>query len=143
MRLRISGSAGTTGFLSLSSDGTLLTIDGPNSSSTSGNANSLSPRGVGTLNSAGTFNLATTYTGVSGQQERSSTTFNNTNFFIADQQGLYTNGATTTSVALNLRSISSFGGTVYVCSAATSGISSAVSSVPSLTATAAGRPFRA
>jgi len=136
---RISGSAGTSCYISLSADQTLLTIPGANSTNTSSNENTLNPRVVATLNSATTVNLTGTYTGVSGNQERSATTLDNSNYYISDQGGLYTNGSTSASDTLNALSIRSFGGSVYLCSAKTSGLSPAESPVvlvPSPTATA-------
>lgn len=112
--LRSSGSATSTGYLSRSNDRTLLTFAAHNSATTAGNANTLNPRGVGILNNAKTFTLATTYTATSGNQARSATTIDNTNFFIADQGGIYTNSATAASPTANVRNIRSFGGTVYV-----------------------------
>lgn len=134
---RISASAATSGFLSLSSDQTLLTMTGANSATTSGNENTLAPRAVGILTSGTAFSIATTYSGSSSQQERAATTIDNANYYIADQGGLYTNGGSGNvgTQPSNLRSIRSFGGTVYVCSAATSVVPSVVSVVPSLTAT--------
>jgi autotransporter-associated beta strand protein len=112
--LRMSGSATSTGYLSRTDDRSLLTFNAANSTDTTSNVNTLNPRAVGSLNQAGTFTIQTTYTGSSGQQTRSSTSLNNTNWFIADQAGLYTNGATAASPTANLRGIKSFGGTVYV-----------------------------
>jgi hypothetical protein len=133
--LHISASAGTSCYISLSADQTLVTLPGANSSNTTSNENGLSPRAIGTLNSATTFNIATTYTGTSGMQERSATTMDDSNFYISDQGGLYTNGSGATgSNSTNLLSIRSFGGYVYVCSANFSG--SPVEVVPSPTATA-------
>ncbi|HEX3228386.1 MAG TPA: hypothetical protein VHQ95_05435, partial [Pyrinomonadaceae bacterium] len=119
--LRASGSATSTGYLATTNDGTLLSFDAHNSSTTSPtNANTLNPRGVGTFNSAGTFALQTTYTGTSGNQARSATSLNNTNWFIGDQGGFYSNGAVSASPTGNPRSVKSFGGTVYAFTASTS-----------------------
>jgi len=112
--MRFSGSATSTGYLSNSNDRSLLLFTGHNNTNTGSNANTLNPRAVGTLNVSQTFNLATTYTGTSGNQTRSATTLNNTNFFIADQGGIYTNSSTSASPSGNLRGIKAFGGTVYV-----------------------------
>jgi hypothetical protein len=71
--LRFSGSATSTGYLANSNDGTLICFNGGATSSTSGNINTIIPRGIGTFNNAGTFNIAATYTGTSGNQTRSST----------------------------------------------------------------------
>lgn len=111
--LRFSGSASSTGYLANSDDGSLLAFMGVNNTNTSANANTLNPRGVGTLNSAYTFNLPTTYTGTSGNQTRCATTINNTNWYLGDQGGLYTNGTSTASPSANLRGVKSFGGIVY------------------------------
>ena len=112
--LRFSGSASSTGYLANSNDGSLLLFNGANSENTSSNVNTLNPRGVGTFNTPGTYNLATTYTGASGNQTRSATTLNDTSLFIADQGGLYTNNTTSANPAGNFRGIKSFGGIVYV-----------------------------
>ena len=131
--IRISASAGTSEYLGLSADDTLLTMSAPNTSSTSGNVNAITSRIVLTLNSATSLNYPTSYTGVNGQQERCVTTMDNANYYIADQQGLYTNGSTNASYASNLDSIRSFGGNVYVSSK--SSPNNIVSLVPGLTAT--------
>ena len=116
--LRFSGSATSTLYLSRSADGTLLTFNGVNSTNTASNVNSLNPRGVGTINAAGTFALATSYTGNlvspgANPQTRSATSLDNVNWFIADQNGLYTNNGSTQLATNNLRSIRAFGGVVY------------------------------
>ena len=77
--MRFSGSATSSGYLANSNDGTLLTVTGHNSNNTGSNANTLLTRGVVTYSGTGTFNLATTYTGASGNQARGATTINNTN----------------------------------------------------------------
>ena len=68
--LRFSGSATSTCYLANSNDGSLLSFIGANSTDASSNVNTLNPRGVGTLNSGGTYSVATTYTGSSGNQTR-------------------------------------------------------------------------
>jgi len=118
--LRFSGSATSTGYLSTSADGSLLTFNGHKDTATGVNANTLTSRAVGTLNVSGSFNLAATYTGVSGQQTRSSTSLDNSTWYIGDQSGLFTNGATTPSPTANIRSIRSFGGVVYAFQASAS-----------------------
>ena len=117
--LRFSASASSTGYLSTTSDGSLLVFTGANTNTTAANTNTILPRGVGTLSVAGTFNLATTYTGASGSQPRSATSLNNNTWFIGDQGGFYTNSATTASPAGNIRSVKPFGGTVYAFTAST------------------------
>ena len=111
--LRFSGSATSTGYLTTTQSGSLLSFTGVNNTNTSANTNTLNPRGVGTFNPAGNFSLATTYTGTSGNQARSATSLNDINWFIGDQGGIYTNGTTAASPAANIRSVKSFGGTVY------------------------------
>jgi hypothetical protein len=117
--LRFSGSASSTGYLSLSDDRSLLTFTGGNTINTVPNINTITTRAVGTFNSAGVFNLATTYTGSSGQQTRSASSLFNTNWYIGDQNGLYSNGTNSASPSGNIRSVKSFGGTVYVFSSST------------------------
>ena len=115
--LRFSGSATSTGYLATSQDGSLLTFVGHNSTATTVDANTLTARGVGVLDSTGTFSLATTYTGTSGNQVRGATTLNNSTWFIAEQGGLYSNSTTSASPAGNLRAVKSFGGSVYAVQA--------------------------
>jgi hypothetical protein len=112
--LRISGSAGTTGYLANSNDGTLLCFTGHTTTTTAGNINGIVPRGVGTLNAAGVFRLATTYSGNGGQQTRCATTLDNYNWFIAEQVGVYTNDAVAPNPGGNFKSVKAFGGTVYI-----------------------------
>jgi hypothetical protein len=127
--IRFSGSATSTGYLSNSSDGSLLTFTGANSTNTSSNVNTLNPRAVGTLNSSYAFSLAAIYTGTSGNQARSATALNSSNWFIADQGGLYTNNASTASPVANLRSIKPFGGIVYTMQASSSAANISVNTI--------------
>jgi len=117
---RMSGSATSTGYVSRSNDGSLLSFTGHNSTTTVSNANTLTTRGVYTLNNAGTVVKQTTYTGTSGQQTRGATSIDNQNWFIGDQGGFYTNAATTASPVGNVRSVRAFGGTVYAFTASAS-----------------------
>jgi hypothetical protein len=127
--MRSSGSASSTGYLATTNDGTLLTFAAHNSTTTSGNANTITARGVGSLNNAGTFALQTTYTGSSGDQARGATSLNNTTWYIADQGGLHTNGSASPSPNNNLRSIKSFGGSVYTLQQSSTGTIFVVSTV--------------
>ena len=111
---RTSGSASSTGYLATTNDGALLSFTAHNSDITSGNANTILLRGVGTLDASGSFLLQTTYTGISGNQTRGTTSLNNIDWFIGDQGGVYTNGATAPSPSGNFRCIKSFGGTAYI-----------------------------
>lgn len=117
--LRFSGSATSTGYLANSDDRSLLFFTGANTISSSGNINTFTGRGVGSLGISYNYNLETTYTGISGNQTRCATTVNNTNFYIGDQGGLYTNGSSTPSPSANIRGVKSFGGIVYAQSTAT------------------------
>jgi hypothetical protein len=115
--LRTSGSATSPGYLADSNDGRLLAFTAHNGTSTSANANTIIARGVGTLDASGTFSLATTYTGISGNQTRGATIVDNSTWFIGDQGGIYSNGSAIPSPAGNFRGVKSFGGTVYVLTA--------------------------
>jgi hypothetical protein len=112
--IRISGSATSTGYLSTTKDGSLLTFTGHNSTDTTVNANTLNPRAVVTLNASGSSALATTYTGTSGNQTRSATSLDNSTWIIADQGGVYTNNSTAASPTGNFRAARTFGDTVYL-----------------------------
>lgn len=118
--LRTSGSASTTGYLADSDDGKLLVFTAHNTTSSSGNANAVLPRGVGTLDHNGAFTLQTTYTGVSGQQTRGACSVDNSLWWVGDQQGIYTNGTTSTIRSGNFRSVRSFGGNLYIFTASAS-----------------------
>jgi hypothetical protein len=130
--IRISGSATSTGYASHSNDRSLFTFTGVNlDGNTTTNVNALNPRAVVTLNAAGTVSIATTYTGnTSGNQTRSATTLDNSTWFIGDQAGFYTNGASTPSPTGNFRSVKSFGGSVYVFTASASAASVSTINLP-------------
>ncbi|MBL8069398.1 MAG: PEP-CTERM sorting domain-containing protein [Armatimonadetes bacterium] len=118
--MRLSGSATSTGYLSLTNDGSLLTFNAVNlDGNTTSNVNTLNPRAVGSLDFGGNFAIQTTYTGTSGNQTRSSTSLDNSTWFIADQGGLYTNGTSAASPTGNFRKVHAFGGTVYGMTAST------------------------
>ncbi len=140
--IRISGSASSTGYLSRSQDGTLLSFVGHNGTTTTPtNANTITARAVGTFNANGVFALGTTYTGASGSQVRGATSLNNTTWFVAEQGGIYTNGATAASPSGNLRNAKAFGGSVYVGQASATVTNIQVSTVSAATGgTIAGLP---
>ena len=112
--LRTSGSASSTGYLAESGDGTLLAFTGYNTTNSSGNANTVLARAVGTLDAAGGFTLQTVYTGLNGQQTRCASTLDGASWYIGDQNGFYSNGSSTPSPAGNYRSVKAFDGQVYV-----------------------------
>lgn len=124
---RMSGSAGTTGYLANTDDGTLLCFVGANSETTTGNSNLLTARGVGVLDGSQNFSIATKYTSASGNQSRGVTSIDNLSWFIADQGGIYTNNSVLASPSGNVLSTKSFGGTVYVGSAKLAAVVSTVS----------------
>lgn len=129
--IRVSSSATSTLYAANTNDGSLFCFTGANSTNTSSNVNTLNPRAVVTLNNAGTIVLQTTYTGISGNQTRGATSINNSNWFIGDQGGFYTNGASTASPTGNIRSVKSFGGTVYAFTASSSAPPVGILSAPS------------
>lgn len=112
--IRVSGSAGTTLYAANSADGTLFCFTGHKTEDASKNANRTLERAVIALGYDGTYAIKAEYTGVSRQQTRCATTFDNINFYIADQEGQYTNDAVEPSPAVNIRGIKIFGETVYV-----------------------------
>ncbi len=123
--------SGTSGFLSDTNDGSELSFAAYNTSDTTDSnlatvtANDpAGDRAVATLDAGGNFVLQTHYTGTSGNQARSATSLDNSNWFISDKGGLYTNGATSASLTTNILDTRSFGGTVYVSStSAAAGVS--------------------
>lgn len=128
--LRINGSGGTTGYAANSNDGTLFAVADANAGSSSdlpptntGSAATILPRAVVTFNQAGTLALPTTYTGASGNQCRGATTLDNSTWYIADKGGIYTNGGTSPHDTANILGVKSYGGTVYVITAAAPGVS--------------------
>ncbi len=129
--IRVSGSATSTLYAANTNDGSLFSFTGANSTNTTSNANTLNPRAVVTLDNSGNIVLQTTYTGSSGNQTRSATSINNTNWFIGDQGGFYTNGATSASPSGNVRSVKVFGGTVYGFTSTTSAPPVGIISAPS------------
>jgi len=129
--LRFSGSATSTGYLANSNDGTLVFVTGGyNSNDDAVNVNTITSRGVGSLDNAFNFNIATSYTGTSGQQTRCATSLDNSTFFIGDQSGLFTNTTTSASPSGNIRSVKAFGGVVYAFASSTSSVPVSVVSAP-------------
>jgi len=131
--------SGTSSFLSDSNDGSLLAFAAYNITSFGGadlgTDTAVGSRAVGTLNSSGIFNLATTYTdtvatSTTTEQTRSATTIDNSTWYITDKDGLYTNnennlsGPAGPSLTTNILVTRAFGGTAYVASTkATAGVS--------------------
>jgi len=117
--LHMSGSAGTSGDLADSGDGTLLAFTGANTASFSPAVNAIAARGVGTLDPAGNYVLQTTYTAVVSPtvQPRGASTIDNAHWAISDQGGMYTNGAVAPLPPGNFKAVKSFGGVNYVLTA--------------------------
>jgi hypothetical protein len=121
-------SAATTGRLADSNDGTLVCFTGfEDGSAATADETTIDPRGVGTLNATGGFLLQTSYLGIdgSGNQTRSATTVDDTNFFIGDKGGVYINNGTSPLIAgagNNVRSLKAFGGTVYALQQSSSSV---------------------
>ncbi len=118
-------SSGSAGRLADSDDGTLVCFSAAVcSDSTVSDITTLNERGAGTFNAQGNYVLQTTYLG-DGQdtdQARSAITLDDTNFFMGDKGGVFLNGQDTnsgyivytTGNSANVRSLKSFGGTIYV-----------------------------
>ena len=131
--IRVSGSATSTLYATNSNDGSLLLFTGHYSETTGVNANTLLTRAVIGINAAGVPSIKTTYTGTSGNQTRSATTIDNTNFYIADQGGQFTNSATSASPTGNFRAAKSFGGVVYLAQASTTAANTQVVTTSAIT----------
>ncbi len=111
--MRFAGSSTSSCYLSRSTDGSILSFTGAVTSDTATAVTSLTGRGVGGFTNDGTFAVQTTYTGTSGQQTRGATSLNNTNWYVTEGSGLFTNGSTTPSPSGNFRNTRAFGTTVY------------------------------
>ncbi len=118
--IRVSGSATSTLYVSDSNDDSLLCFTGVNLDQGAGNVNTLNPRAVVTLDASGTVSIPTTYSGGSGNQTRCATTIDKSLWYIGDQGGFYTNGASAAVTSGNLRSVKAFGGAVYSFTASAS-----------------------
>lgn len=118
-------SSGSTGDLADSDDGTLLCFSAALcGDSTVPDVTTVDPRGAGTFNSEGDYNLAATYIGLgdtTANQARSAVTVDDVTYFMGDKGGVYTNGNTPEDAYIpysinnpaNVRSLKSFGGVVY------------------------------
>ena len=127
-----SSSATSTGYLSLSQDRTSVQWDAHTVRAATGtNENTVTARGVGSINAAGSYSVLASYTGSSGNQCRSAGLMNGGTLYIGDQGGIYASGASSPSVTSNVRNIRSFGGTAYAfqASATAAGVS-AISGTP-------------
>jgi hypothetical protein len=100
-------------YVANSADGALTTLTVGKGTNTTANVNTFTDRGVITINNAGTVANPASYTGTSGSQTRCATSLSN-NWYIGDQNGLYTDGSTNSSPTNNLRGVKAFGAAVYV-----------------------------
>jgi uncharacterized repeat protein (TIGR01451 family) len=122
-------SAGSTGRLATSSDGTLLAFTGFEDATGVADETSITQRGVGTLTASDVYSLPASYTSVTGtgDQTRGATSLNNSVWYMADKSGIYLNGAIAPANPTNIRPLKSFGGQVYALSANASVLLSTVS----------------
>jgi hypothetical protein len=113
-------SAGSSGRLALSDDGTLLCFAAfADGSSTTPDETLVLPRGVGAMNYSNVFTEPATYTSLSlgGSQARAACTVDDLSWLIDDKGGLYFGQGFVTVPninALNNVVVRSFGGTLYV-----------------------------
>jgi len=141
---RVSGSGSSTMYMANSADGSLATLTVVKTTDTTSNVNSIGTRGVITINNAATVANPASYTaGTSGgTQTRCASSLDNSTWFIGDQNGFYTGGATAASTSGNFRGVKAFGSTVYamtstasapfvgIISAATGGTYTALAGLP-------------
>ncbi len=126
-----SATATSTGYLNLSEDrsGVLFDAHMGRGSSPFPNANTILPRGVGSISNAGSYSLLGTYTGASGSQARTAAYTNSGNLFIGDQGGMYASGGTAPALNVNSRNMHTFGGTSFVLQQSTVATTIVVSSI--------------
>ncbi len=122
--LRQSNSS-STGRVALSQDGTLLCFTAAScGDSTVSDVTTVDPRGCGTFNYTGAYNVPATYVGQGdtvANQARSATTIDDVTFWMGDKGGVYTNGNTPVDAYIgysvansaNVRSLKAYNGTVY------------------------------
>ena len=139
-------SSGSCGKLALSDDRSLVCFSaGLCGDSTVSDETTENWRGAATFNSAGAYTFQTTYESYGGStadQARSAVTVDDSTFFMGDKGGVYINNNTTnnayipynTTTYANVRSLKSFGGTVYALqqSGGTDPTSTVLAIVPSI-----------
>lgn len=129
--LYTSSTATSTGYLSLSQNRGSVQFDAHTSRAAgTGNNNTVTGRGVGSINTAGNYSMIGSYTGNSGSQARSAGLMNNGDLFIGDQGGFYISGGTSTVLNTNVRNIRSFGSTAYVFQASATTPVSSIAGTP-------------
>jgi hypothetical protein len=117
--LRMSGSAGSFGYMADSADGSLLAFTGANTNIATIAVNSITNRGVGTLDAAGNYVLQATYdytnAGTVNSQPRCASTLDNSHWVFSDQAGIFTNGEVNPyPPGTFFTSAKAFGNTVYI-----------------------------
>jgi len=112
-------SAGSTGRLAASSDGTLLAFTGFEDANGVVDETSITLRGVGTLTASYGYSLPASYTSTTGtgDQTRGATSLDNSTWYMGDKSGIYLNNATSPANPTNVRPLKSFSGQVYALSA--------------------------
>jgi hypothetical protein len=105
-------SAGSTGRLSTSNDGTLLGFSGFVDPTGTSDETTIVPRSAASLTRSYGLAVQPSYTGVSANQTRGAT-YNNGTWYISDKGGIYLSGSTSPANSTNVRPVKSFGGTVY------------------------------
>ncbi len=111
-------SAGSTGRLALSNDGTLLAFTGFEDPSGVIDETSITQRGAASLSNGYAYTLQASYNDSAGAGDQTrGATFNGGTWYMSDKNGIWLNGAPTAANTTNIRPVKSFGGTVYAMSA--------------------------
>ena len=122
--LEVYSSTANTMYLSNSADGSQICFTGAYETTFSNGQqnNTILTRAVATVNNSRTVNIAAQYTGISGNNIVGATTVDNSNYYITDQGGIYTNGSTTPTNAGSYFATKAFGNNVYASTASSIGI---------------------
>jgi hypothetical protein len=88
-------SQGSTGDLTLSDNGTLLSFVGWEGNNGTATENTTLARGAGTLDASGNYALAASYNGSSGKVTRTAYSPDNTNWYFGESDGVFTQGSST------------------------------------------------
>ncbi|HWZ95920.1 MAG TPA: hypothetical protein VNW30_12060 [Opitutaceae bacterium] len=111
-------SAGSTGRLALSNDGTLLAFTGFEDPNGVTDETSITQRGAASLSNGYAYTLQASYNSTTGTGDQTrGATYNGGTWYMSDKNGIWLNGAATAANATNVRPLKSFGGTVYAMSA--------------------------
>jgi uncharacterized repeat protein (TIGR01451 family) len=111
-------SAGSTGRLATSNDGTLLAFTGFEDPAGVADETSITQRGAASLSNGYAYTLQASYNSTTGTGDQTrGATYNSGTWYMSDKNGIWLNGATTAANAANIRPVKSFGGTVYAMSA--------------------------